>query len=230
MGILKRIGIQIGSIIQYLIILYLAVLIIGQIVLSTVLSNEMVEAAYNKGYYKGLDEGYQSGLEIGYKEGLPTDVVLRNPTYKELMDFLARDKTDLKPRIKGEYVCEDFSAEVNNNAELEGIRAAFVVMEYPQPPGHAIVAFETVDKGLIFIEPQTDERVEQLVIGKRFYQLYQLKVPQVPQYTLAFHWARPHEAFLGSLDLLRDASFSDSGYYYSPPPYDDTIVEFQIIW
>ncbi|GAH96243.1 unnamed protein product, partial [marine sediment metagenome] len=122
MGILKRIGIQIGSIIQYLIILYLAVLIIGQ----TVLSNEMVEAAYNKGYYKGLDEGYQSGLEIGYKEGLPTDVVLRNPTYKELMDFLARDKTDLKPRIMGEYVCEDFSAEVNNNAELEGIRAAFV--------------------------------------------------------------------------------------------------------
>lgn len=165
--LLKDIGIAIGLLIQFsitlILIVFLPMLIIGQIVFL----NGMVEDAYNQGYYKGFDEGYQSGLEIGYKEGLPTDVVRRNPTYKELMDFLARDKTDLKPSIPGEYVCVDFSAEVNNNAELEGIRAAYVGIDYPKGPGHAIVAFETVDRGLIFIEPQTDE-VEKVAVGARY--------------------------------------------------------------
>ena len=33
--------------------------------------------------------------------------------------------------------------------------------------GHALVAFETVDRGLIFIEPQSDREVK-LVIGESF--------------------------------------------------------------
>lgn len=126
------------------------------------------QEGYNQGYDKGDEEGYDSGYKTGFDEGIGTNYLVRNPTYKELMEFLARDKTDSKPYIEGEYVSSDFAAEVNNNAELEGIRAAFVGIDYPQPPGHGMVAFQTVDEGLIFIEPQSDERVK-LVVGKRFY-------------------------------------------------------------
>jgi hypothetical protein len=188
MDILRRIAITIGIIIQSFIVLFLAIAIIALIVTL----NEEVEAAYdssfqeayaeiydvrykegyNQGYDKGYDEGYQRGLEIGYREGLATRVDLRNPTYKELLDFLRHDKTDLKPYIKDEFICSDFAAVVNINAELEGIRAAWVVVFFPPGElyhGHAIVAFETTDKGLVFVEPQLD-KIAKLVIGESYWQ------------------------------------------------------------
>ncbi|MCL0094776.1 hypothetical protein M1N58_02630 [Dehalococcoidales bacterium] len=187
MGVLRRIAIAIGITIQSFIVLFLAITLIATIITF----NEMVTDAYedgynegyaqtydvryresyNQGYDKGYDQGFQSGLETGYKEGLATRVDLRNPTYKELMDFLRRDKTDLKPYIKGEYTCSNFSADVNINAELEGIRAAWVRLRFADEEvrGHAIVAFETIDKGLIFIEPQTDE-IAKPVIGESYWQ------------------------------------------------------------
>jgi len=89
-----------------------------------------------------------------------------NPTHKEMKEFLASDKTDSNSFISGEYVCSDFAAQVNSNAEASGIRAAYVRIRSKEW-GHAVVAFETVDRGLIFIEPQSDRKVE-LVIGEPF--------------------------------------------------------------
>ncbi len=124
------------------------------------------QEAYGKAYDKGYDKGYEIGLETGSKEGVATRVELSNPTYKELKEFLASDKTDSNPFISGEYVCSDFAAQVNNNAEAGGIRVAYVRIR-GKKWAHAVVAFETVDRGLIFIEPQSDREVE-LVIGKPF--------------------------------------------------------------
>lgn len=131
--------------------------------------NEQYKVGYNEAFDKGYDQGYESGLSAGHAEGLATIVELHDPTYKELEEFLARNKTNLKPYIEDEdeFVCFNFAAEVNNNAELEGIRAALVILCFQHSAGHAIVAFETVDKGLIFIEPQSDEVVTP-VIGKPY--------------------------------------------------------------
>ena len=117
-------------------------------------------------FQKGYDKGYEVALGNGAEEGAATLVELHNPTYRELKEFLARDKTDSNSFIKGEYVCFDFAAELNNNAEANGIRAAYVRIRSKEW-GHAVVAFETVDGGLIFIEPQTDKEVE-LVKGKPY--------------------------------------------------------------
>jgi len=124
------------------------------------------QEAYGEAYKKGYEKGYEIGLETGSKEGVATRVELRNPTHKEMREFLARDKTDSNPFIRGEYVCSDFAAQLNNNAEADGIRAAYVRIR-SKKWGHAVVAFETVDRGLIFIEPQSDREIE-LVIGKSF--------------------------------------------------------------
>jgi len=124
------------------------------------------QEAYGEAFVRGYDKRYEIGLETGSKEGVARRVELSNPTHKEMREFLAGDKTDLKPYIEGEYVSFDFAVELNNNAEANGIRAAYVAI-LSKEWGHGMVAFETIDRGLIFIEPQTDKEVE-LVIGEPF--------------------------------------------------------------
>ena len=124
------------------------------------------QEAYDPAYNKGHDKGYEIGLETSLKEGIATRVELTNPTYKELMEFLADDETDSKPYVLNEYVSFDFAVELNNNAEANGIRAAYVAV-FSQEWGHGMVAFETTDEGLIFIESQSDREVR-LVVGEPY--------------------------------------------------------------
>ncbi len=124
------------------------------------------QEAYGEAYDKGYAKGYEIGLATGSKAGVATRVELSDPTHREMREFLARDKTDSKPYIKGEYVCNDFAAELDNNAEADGIRAAYVRIR-SKGLWYAVVAFETLDRGIIFIEPQSDKEVK-LVIGDPF--------------------------------------------------------------
>jgi len=112
------------------------------------------------GYTVGDFQGYDRGYDDGVVEGVGSGYTLRNPTYHELKRFLAEDKTDSKQYVDGVYTCSDFSADVNNNAEVQGLRAAVVFIDFPSERSHVVVAFETVDKGLIFIEPQFDDEIE----------------------------------------------------------------------
>ena len=74
-----------------------------------------------------------------------------NPTWSRLRAFIERDDTD-----KGIYgslkECADFAEELHNNAEAAGIRAAFVTLDFEEGEGHALNAFDTVDKGVVFID------------------------------------------------------------------------------
>lgn len=123
---------------------------------------------YHRGYEQGRSDGEGSGYSQGYEEGYRIGCIqgagsgytLRNPTYSELMDFLEEDTTDDNEYVGGEYTCIDFVADINENAEDEGFRAAYVYVEYPGERAHAVAAFETVNKGLIYIEPQYDDEVK----------------------------------------------------------------------
>jgi hypothetical protein len=116
---------------------------------------------YLDGYNAGYNSGYDNGYDIGYENGL--DSVLghgysfRDPTYTEMKDFIARDTTDENLYTEN-YTCINFTADVIRNAKAENIRCAFVYLEFSEA-AHAIVAFNTIDRGLIYIEPQNDEEV-----------------------------------------------------------------------
>jgi len=114
------------------------------------------------GYAFGQIAGYNSGYELGYEQGsihgAGSGYTLRNPTYSELKRFLQEDETDDNEYIEGVYTCTNFASDLNNNAEEEGFRAAYVYMEYPDA-AHSLAAFQTVDRGLVFIEPQSDDEV-----------------------------------------------------------------------
>ena len=81
---------------------------------------------------------------------------LRNPTYQEMCEFIYNDPTDSNTYDYNSYVCEDFSKDVIENARNKGYKAGFVHLHEPGGYGHAIVCFETSDKGLYFVEPQLD--------------------------------------------------------------------------
>lgn len=85
-------------------------------------------------------------------------IVLKNPTFQELRDFILRDPTSRNKFVLNRYECRHFATEVDNNAETEGLRCAFVLLCFERGQ-HAVVAFDTTDKGLVYIEPQTDARI-----------------------------------------------------------------------
>jgi len=120
-----------------------------------------------------------SNLQVNY-DRLTTGYgyVLRDPSYQEMKAFLKQDETSEQEYLRNEYICVDFAANVKTNAAEEGIRCAYVVIEYLGITGHAIVAFDTTDRGLVYIEPQFDWDVEP-EIGRRYYECV---VPPPGQY------------------------------------------------
>jgi hypothetical protein len=72
-----------------------------------------------------------------------------NPTWEQLLSFLMADNTDQMTYVPDSFVCIDFAETLHNNAERSGIRCGLVVL-YPML--HACNAFETIDRGLVFID------------------------------------------------------------------------------
>lgn len=95
---------------------------------------------------------------------------LHDPTYNEIASFIAQDKTDEEEYIEDVFDCEQFSQQVNTNAENAGIRCAYVIIYfYDTDAGHGIIGFNTVDQGMVYVEPQSDEWVENLEAGNDFW-------------------------------------------------------------
>jgi hypothetical protein len=130
------------------------------------LSNMEAELELTKGNLSDIEE--ELADTKARLAAMETDALhLHNPTFEEALDFLDRDRTDANEYLEDEYVCSHFAADVNNNAEKQGIRCALVDVRFSSS-GHAIIAFDTVDEGMAYFEPMTDDRVRP-VIGKRYY-------------------------------------------------------------
>jgi|GEM_PF-2082453 len=92
---------------------------------------------------------------------------LHDPTFLEVAEFLAMDRTDSIPYDERNFNCLDYAVTLNNRAENYGLRCALVTV-YLSGVDHAIVAFRTVDGGLRYFEPQTDEGVN-LSVGRHYW-------------------------------------------------------------
>jgi hypothetical protein len=75
----------------------------------------------------------------------------RNPTWAQLLDFLLTDTTDQNAYVPDIYMCGAFARDVHNNAERAGIRTAYVAVKFASDY-HALNAFKTTDRGLVFID------------------------------------------------------------------------------
>ena len=103
----------------------------------------------------------------------------QNPTWDELITFLAADQTEQHQYILDVYDCSQFSRDVHNNAEEAGIRAAEVQIWFEnENTGHALNAFITTDYGLVYVDctgaPDTIARVK---VDREYRSLDKYSVP-----------------------------------------------------
>ena len=128
----------------------------GDINFDTSTSDALVQAVVASTSYPTttvMVDGYQM---IGAKGNLiylvenPSAV---DPTYDQLLNFLRNDDTDQQTYDKNTFVCADFAQMLQNHAEEVGWNCAWVSIEFAeQSEGHALNAFQTTDKGLVFID------------------------------------------------------------------------------
>lgn len=94
---------------------------------------------------------------------IPIQPTLRNPSWEELKAFLWEDKTDQLEYVFPTFVCHDFAKSLQASAKEAGWRCAFVSVRLegypdwfnygiPSNTGHSLNAFETTDKGLVYID------------------------------------------------------------------------------
>ena len=88
-------------------------------------------------------------------------------TWADLVSFLEKDHTNWHPYIPGKYTCLDFSTDLVANATKQDIKAWIVAVDFTDGgPGHAFVAFETTDRGIVYVEPQADDTYPIVAVGK----------------------------------------------------------------
>ena len=110
---------------------------------------------------EALKEDYQGLLQ---DMGEP---LLKNPTWRELKRFLELDDTDENEYIADEFDCEGFALGLRDNAWRRGFRSAFVAIGFGEGNiGHALTAFDTMDKGLIYVDNTRHDAIGYLEVGK----------------------------------------------------------------
>lgn len=164
-------------------IILIALIIIGggvSVVVYNDLTNRLAaayergqEEGYLTGYTAGFGEGsrvaYQEGSKVGYAKGKMTGddssnedgfYFLYNPTNDEVHEILAKGEMG---SAKG----------IHDYAEANGIRVAYVRCPIAREAAegrvylYQLVAFETIDKGLIIIEPRSHLEVK-IEVGKSY--------------------------------------------------------------
>ena len=97
---------------------------------------------------------------------------LLKPTYKQLKSFVLRDDTDLL-EWEEDFDCTEFSNRFIDNFAKEGFFACTTELNLiidGEEAGHIIVAVNTKDKGLYYVEPQSDFILpaDDLQVGKNY--------------------------------------------------------------
>ena len=89
----------------------------------------------------------------GFRVILENNPDAGDPSWDQVVAFLKADKTDEREYVASDFMCGSFAQEVHNNAEKAGIRAAWVGVDLAgQPIGHAVNAFNTIDRGLVYTD------------------------------------------------------------------------------
>jgi hypothetical protein len=92
----------------------------------------------------------------------------KDVTKQEVIEFIKADKTD-QSLYTSTYVCADYAEDVHNNAEAAGIKCAYVCINFEgEPIGHAFNAFNTTDRGIIYVDCTSFDSIVSIDIGERY--------------------------------------------------------------
>jgi len=92
-----------------------------------------------------------------------------NPTWNQLLTFVAQDKTDQHIYNLRTFNCVNYATTVYNDAEALGIEAATVTINLKNSTvGHAVNAFITSDYGLVFVDCTQSDKISRVEAGKLY--------------------------------------------------------------
>lgn len=128
-----------------------------------------------------IGNAYVAGGD-GHPITLVNNTNAKNPSWEQLVRFLEQDLTDRKEYKDNSFVCADFAEMLHNNAEKAGWRTGYVCIELgpssyrPTAEGHALNVFETIDRGLAYIDcvkpiagySGNADKIVDVIIGKEY--------------------------------------------------------------
>lgn len=104
-------------------------------------------------YHKIIDQEYVPHLKpSGELVYLLSYRLAKDPNWDELLAFLQKDDTDENEYREEEFVCTNFAQGLHNNAERSGLKTAYIGADFSEGPGHALNAFNTIDRGLVYVD------------------------------------------------------------------------------
>jgi len=111
--------------------------------------------------------------DISYLKSEINKRISLNPTYEELVNFVKEDNTnELKYISEGyRFVCTDFANTFIKHFRERGYYSCEVdlyLVESGEEIGHTIVAVNTSDRGVVYIEPQNDKIIFSLNVGDNY--------------------------------------------------------------
>jgi len=148
-------------------------------------------AGFNAGYHEAIG-AYPNIVPFFIKSEsvMPPQEKLSGQTFDSIGDFIADDITDKEPYEEG-MNCVDYALVTARNAQWKGISSEIIRLDFESGFSHAMLLFSTVDRGFIFLDPQTDKVFDVFKVG----QLYNGRVI-TGVYVLGYEWL-PLSDFLG---------------------------------
>ena len=115
-----------------------------------------------------------------------SDKIIKTPTYEQVKEFIRNDKTKDEIYVTKEYDtkgynCEAFTNDLIKNSTEHGFYACSITIYLKNSDenitGHAVVQFNTSDRGKIYIEPQTGDEInceegQKLHLGGKWQEIY----------------------------------------------------------
>jgi len=107
-----------------------------------------------------------ANLSIAY-ESLKAQKGLVNPSSYELIAFMREDNTDKITYKEGVFDCVNFASTFIKNFAKRGFFSCEAYLEF-EDSAHSLVAVNTTDLGLIYVEPQQDVIIYSLRVGEDY--------------------------------------------------------------
>jgi len=113
-----------------------------------------VSKPFSGTYVGGKDKKYNNAHEVKFVR----NAAAVNPTWATLRNVLLKNRTFMESVrnenewIEGEFICQDFTLDVYNALNRRGVRCGDVVAAYNDMSSHSMIAVNTTDHGLVFID------------------------------------------------------------------------------
>lgn len=91
-----------------------------------------------------------------------------NVSYQAVVDFIIADQTDANTYQDFWFTCTDYAARVYDAAQAAGIKCGIVGVKYAESTGHAILVFNTTDRGPVYIDVTGGDFIANVTIGELY--------------------------------------------------------------